>query len=908
MTNIHSGNRLGPYEVISRIGAGGMGEVWRARDTRLERDVAVKILPAEFASNAQLKLRFEREAKTISQLNHPHICVLHDVGEASLETRGSGLAGDPSLEPRAPSLSYLVMELIDGESLAERIAKGPLPLTDVLKYGAQIAEALDRAHRAGVVHRDLKPGNVMITKSGTKLLDFGLAKSDIRLSLPGSSQPPVAVDEPTAFRPQEPLTAEGTILGTFQYMAPEQLEGIEADPRTDIFALGCVLYEMATGKRAFDGKSKTSLIAQIVSGEPRPIRDMQPLTPPALEHVIARCLEKDPDDRWQSAHDVASELKWISEAGSQAGVITPLRIRKRRRDQLFLALCLITGLAAAGVLGYFLARKSAPKPHYQFTIPGIDRTYRAASLARISPDGSKVVFNAAGVDHPQSLWVRSLDSFEVRPVEGSEGAGVVSWSPDSRSIAFLAAGRLHRVDADGGPVQVLADVPTAVGIEWGPEGRILVGSTRQGIRMVPANGGAPVGITKPDAAQHDLGHAFPTFLPDGRRFLFITFTREPNRDVQPHRLMAASIDSPEIRYIGDVPSRVQYVAPGYLLFVRNGILLAAPFDEEDLSFTGDPIVVSEHVYYFLPTGAASFSVSNNGILTVQEPRTGSTLRWIDHSGLNLGAFPAQPREYSSAPRFTADGTRLLAAVADPSIGTFDLWFFGVERETSTRLTYEPGWEASPLLSPDGGRIYYASDRSGVPDIYVKELDSQRDDALVLAEPGVQIPRDISPDGRYLLYATDKEPAMKRDLWVAPLEGDAEPFPFVRSPFAENHARFSPDGKWVSYTSDESGQSQVYIKPFPGPGPARQISLSGGTSPAWSQNGETLFYLAGTRLLSSSVSDPGEDPQTIFDNPDLSGFEVAPDGRRLLVLMKRDFDASPPTRVMVNWPRLLENRQ
>ena len=489
---VAAGSRLGPYEIVAPIGAGGMGEVYKARDTRLDRSVAIKVLPSAFANNAQLKSRFEREAKTISQLTHPHICTLYDVGNEG-------------------GIEYLVMELLDGDTLADRVARGPLPMRDVLRYGREIAAALDRAHRAGVVHRDLKPGNVMITKSGAKLLDFGLAKGgSIEISPDGATQ-------------QKSLTQEGTILGTFQYMAPEQLEGIEADARTDIFALGAVLYEMATGRRAFDGKTKTSLIAAIVGGEPKPIRDLQPLTPAAFEHVVAKCLAKDSDQRWQSASDVASELEWIGGISSVEQCTSEVTRRKGRRRA---AMSDFTSLPVGKRRQLLLRRRPADPPMMlSITLPQ-HGTFDQFGQAVLSPDGNSFVFLANTVGptfsakSPPSLWIRQLDRAEPRPLPSTQGAAEPFWSPDGKSVGFFADGKLKRIAVAGGPPQIICDAPTAWGASWNRDGVIIFCSRYDGpLFRVDANGGAPRQLTRLTPGEE--AHRWPFFLPDGEHFIFL---------------------------------------------------------------------------------------------------------------------------------------------------------------------------------------------------------------------------------------------------------------------------------------------------------------------------------------------------------------------------------------------------
>ena len=876
---IQAGTRLGPYEIVAPIGAGGMGQVWRAKDTRLEREVAVKLLPEDYAADAQFLARFEREAKAVSALNHPHICTLHDVG-------------------REGSAHFLVMELIEGESLAERLGRGRLPIDQVLRTGGQVASALDAAHRKGIVHRDLKPANVMLTRSGAKLVDFGLAKS-------GASAGGVVAGLTETPTQAKPLTQQGTILGTFQYMAPEQLEGQEADARTDIFALGALLYEMATGERAFSGKTRTSLIAAIVSSTPRPVSDLVPMTPPAFEHVVRRCLEKEPDERWQSAHDVAEHLRWIAEAGSQAGVPVPLARRRIRLDRV-LATALAAALVGIGVL-VFRGRRPAAVPSYSLAIPAITESYSRADHAVVSPDGAWVAFPATGNDGKRLLWVRRLDSFAARPLEGTEAPGRPCWSPDSRSLAFSSRGRIFRVSVDGGPVQSIADhqkLPALIGLTWSPAGVILAGSSELGIHKVSAAGGAFEPITKPDAPRSDRGHTHPRFLRDGRRFTFLAPLRDAGSGELVKRLYLGSLDAPP-RDVGPIGSMALVdEESGHLLFVSDATLMAVSFDAAAGRISGEPVPILDDVFFFDPTGIAAVSLSNTGVLTAQSRTGGSRLSWLDFAGRRLGGV--EDAAVSSGFRFSADGRRVFAAVLDRKVGTNDLFAFDVARKGGARLTYGRGQEMRPLATRDAKSLYYSADQTGPPDILRKLLDSPEADQDVLAEPGIQYPSDLSPDGSLLLYETGKDPAMRTDLWVLPLTGDAKPYPFVRSPAVESGGRFSPDGTRVAYVSDESGPSQVYLRPFPGPGSARQVSQAGGSVPRWSRDGRSLYFLGGGKLFRAAAPFDSE-PELLFENRDIVSFEVAPDEKRILAVITSDFDASPPTRVITNWRTLLARR-
>jgi hypothetical protein len=546
-----AGTSLGPYKILAPLGAGGMGEVYRAHDPRLGRDVAIKVLPPHLAATPEIRARFEREARTISQLNHPHICTLHDVGHQE-------------------GVDYLVMELLEGETLAHRLERGPLPVAEVLTLGVQIADALDRAHRAGVVHRDLKPGNLFLTKGGAKLMDFGLARAQGLAPVAGA-----LTESPTVSRP---LTAEGTIVGTFQYMAPEQLEGKEADARADVWALGCVLYEMATGKRAFEGDSQASLIAAIMDREPPAITVLKPMSPPALEHLVRRCLAKDPGERWQSARDVMHELQWIAEVGSQAGVPAPVAKRRRRRERLAWGLTVaVVGVAIVALLALWWTRRppAAAFARFAVTAPAGGTIATDAVQVAISPDGRRLVFAIRDSAGTGRLWIRPLDSFSAQPLPGTENAFWPFWSPDSRFIAFFAEGKLQKVAVGGGPPQVVCDAPDGRGGSWSKDGVIVFAPLAMGpLLRVSADGGEVAEVARPDSMGHETGLRSPCFLPDGRHFLYVGLPRrQADFDVY-----LGTLGSKEHRRIMAAGSAPVYAEPGYLLFAHGGRLVAQRFD------------------------------------------------------------------------------------------------------------------------------------------------------------------------------------------------------------------------------------------------------------------------------------------------------------------------------------------
>src|SRR6266571_2250103 len=656
--------RLGPYEILTPLGAGGMGEVYRARDTRLGRDVAIKVLPQHLTSSPEVRARFEREARTVSSLNHPHICTLHDIG-------------------REGDTDYLVMELVEGETLADRLAAGPLPALEALRIGIEIADALDKAHRAGIVHRDLKPGNIMLAKSGAKLMDFGLARA---AGLAAAAGP--LTQSPTMTRP---LTAEGSIVGTFQYMAPEQLDAGEADARADLWALGAVLYEMATGQKAFTGHSQASLIASILKEEPRPLSQLQPLAPPALDRLIRACLAKDPDQRIQTAHDLKLQLQWILEGGSQAGIPAPVAARRRQRESLAWAIAAVAGLVVLGPGAWRVAHRPAPPRVLRFEV-GSPAHVEALGWPRLSPDGQMLAFLGTDSSGTQQIWVRPLDALEAHPLPGTEGAGRPFWSPDSRFLGYITEGKLRKVPVAGGPPVTLADTPGGYDGTWGSGNIILFdGAGTDSIRGVPASGGTMRGFTRIDHAGGEAFHAWPYFLPDGRHFLYVSY-----RGASPDQgtITVGTVGSNQTRKLGDTDGRVEWSPPGYLVFTREGTLMAQPFDARALKTTGDPVPVGENIT--MGNASGFFSVSAAGLLAYRSERgrEQSQLVWFDRSGKSLGEAgpPAEYRDIALSP----DGTRIAASIVDPQKGREDLWVRQLARGVIFFFKQKTAYEINPV--------------------------------------------------------------------------------------------------------------------------------------------------------------------------------------------------------------------
>jgi Tol biopolymer transport system component len=870
--SVEAGQRLGPYEIVERIGAGGMGEVWRARDTRLERSVAVKILPAEFAENAQFRMRLEREARTISQLSHPHICALYDVGDG-----------------------YLVMELLEGETLAERLAKGPLPTADVLKFGVQIAEALDKAHRAGIVHRDLKPGNVMLTRSGAKLLDFGLAKADARWSEATAMTTGVTAG-PTVARP---ITEQGTILGTFQYMAPEQLAGQEADSRTDIFALGAVLYEMSTGKRAFDGKTKTSLVAAILAAEPKPISELAPMTPPALDHVIAKCLAKDPEDRWQSAHDIAEELRWIGEAGSKAGVSVKLSASRRHREAILGGLAALLALAAiAMTMLFFRERTRAAKTFAADLAPPQGMRFNAvgdeSGAVVISPDGAHVVYSV--IEGAQTrLWLRSMESGEAKVIAGTEGGTFPFWSPDSRNIAFFGGGFLKRVDVFGGSPVTLAPAPVSRGGTWG-KGDVIVfaPATLDPLYRIPAGGGKAEQVTTVDRALH-TSHRWPAFLPDGKHFVYLASNHQ-DATGGANAIYLGSIDGAHDhdRLVMRSLSNATYWN-GYLLFNRQDSLLAQRMTA-DGTLEGEPRKISDDVLYDGGIWRGGFSMSDGGVLVhhTGQAAISSRLVWYDRSGKEVREIGQRDMYWDV--ELSPDQKKVLLCIGDPSRQT---WIIDLERNTRNRVQLENArWTGNGIWSGDGSTVYVNVARASGFEIVAKQLNGGP--ATTVVKRATTFGLTLAPDQKTLIY----DDAGK--IWRhSPGQSDAA---IASAPNVKQlDPRLSPNGMWITFTSNENGHDDVFVAAASDLTQKWQVSSGGGRLARWRSDNREIYYVdAHNKLTAVPVAEKNGGieigaQQPLFDVTlrwTTRAYDVSADGQRFLVNSLAD-TPSPTIRVLTN---------
>ena len=867
------GSRLGPYEIVAPLGAGGMGEVYRAKDTRLGRDVAIKVLSSDLSSSPDLRQRFEREARTISQLSHPHICALYDVG-------------------RDGETDFLVMEYLEGETLSDRLARGPLTLDQILRFGIEIADALDKAHRQGIVHRDLKPGNVMLTKSGVKLLDFGLAKVM-------AAQPSAA--GLTALPTHAALTQEGAILGTFQYMAPEQLEGKEADARTDLFAFGCVLYEMATARKAFSATSQASLIGAILHKEPEPISHVEPMSPRSLDRVVRRCLAKDPEDRWQNAHDVAMELADVARPEESAA---PAR---RSRTALL-------GWAVAGALllalGWFVVH-SRPNPttpsaaKLRFTVPPPPGASLQGMLA-LSPAGETLAFVATGADGRDGLWVRPLDSLESRALDGTEGAQFPFWSPDGRSIAFFSGGKLKRVDGSGGNLRTLCDAAVPRGGSWGSQGTIVFSANAGGqIEIVPETGGRSRALPHLTSREGSL-YRWPSFLPDGRHFLYYVLSGSAASG----GLYAASLDSATTIRLGFSDAGALYAPPGYLLYRNGDRLVSQSFDASRLRLTGEPSPIVDDVWWDgVTTLATAFSVSANGLLAYQTGGLSvSQLVWFDRSGKELGAIGPPGAYYE--PAISPDGRRLAVSRGTPpkTIAT-EMWMADLSRGTMTRVPIGAEWNSATILwSPDGRRIAFASFPSGK--VLVKDAQSAEKPKVLFENAAFYPLSDWSRDGRLIFYDVIDWKTFGADIGVRDLETRATR-PVVQTTSNEYAGVLSPDGRWLAYVSDESGNEEILVQSFPAASDRQQVSVRGGGQPRWRGDEKELFYISPDRKVMAVDIRAGErleagPPHALFATRILplvearNHYDVSADGQRFVVNSRRTEDAALPITVVSGW--------
>jgi eukaryotic-like serine/threonine-protein kinase len=895
------GTRLGPYEVVGPLGAGGMGEVYRARDSRLGRDVAIKSLPALTATDREFTTRFEREARILASLNHPHIGALYGLEESD----GS---------------RFLILELVDGGTIAERLVDGPLPVREALTIARQIADALDGAHEKGIVHRDLKPANIALTSAGqVKVLDFGLAKAS----------------EPDAGASTRALAAtrEGVVLGTAAYMSPEQARGGSIDKRSDIWSFGCVLYELLAGRHPFPGRTISDTIAAIIGVEP----DWTAIpseTPARVRWLLRRCLEKDPRRRLHDIADARIELEEalaepIGSGAVDAAGATQSDGRAPTRERaawIIAALCAIVALAL--VAARSLQRGTSTQQPAAFIASVVLPDGLRMSLANpsgrfaLSPDGRRLAVVASDATGRSMLWVRPLDAQVAQPLAGTEGASFPFWSPDSRFIAFLASGKLNKVDSAGGVPATLCDATLGATGAWSRDDVILF--TPRGsapLHRVSASGGQPSQVTTLDAAAGDAQHWYPSFLPDGRHYVYFVVGSKARGLTDPRAIYLGSLDPGEPpRLLVEGGSNARY-ANGHLVYLRNGTLVAHRFDPDRLQLAGEPAPLVEHVQIAGAgtTGVAgAFSVSDAGVLVYQ---TGFMLRsqlaWFDRTGKELGKL-GDTWDYADV-SLSPDGTRAAVSVLDPAFGTRDLWIYDIARGHRERLTFDPGDDFAPQWSrPDFARIFFSSRRQGSIHLYEKSARGGAESERILFQDELgKFASHVSPDGRHLVYIGGGGIIARSDLWMLPLTGDRKAFPFLDTAFVESHGQFSPDGRWLAYSSNESGQFEVYIRPFPGPGETWQVSIAGGGWPRWGRAGELLYLTPDNKLIAVPVAtNDGRivigAAQPLFtarprpqSRLDAYQYALSPDAQRILVNTNVEEPAGSPITVMVNWPEMLK---
>ena len=913
-----SGTRLGPYEIESPLGAGGMGEVYRARDTRLDRTVAIKVLNAKLVGSAELRARFEREAKVISQLQHPHICVLHDVGNEG-------------------PIDYLVMEFLQGESLADRLRKGPLAPEQVLTIAIEIADALEKAHRAGVEHRDLKPGNVMLTKSGAKLLDFGLAKplgATVASGTGSCNSPSVFAAALTSTMPSPspatPLSTAGAVIGTIQSMSPEQIQGIEADARSDIFAFGVMLFEMVTGKRTFEGKTQASIVGQILAVDPPSVSTLRPQTPPGLDRVIRLCLDKDPDERIQTAHDLKLQLQAITDAPATP-IQSPTAAPARRSWLPWVAAGVLAVAAIAFAAAYLQSLRTPQVSVHSYILPpekiAFSLTGNDAGPPVLSPDGRRLAFVTRSVEGKQVLWIRPMNSTVAQPISGTDGATYPFWSADSRYVAFFATGKLNKLDASGGPPQALCDARTGRGGTWNSSGTIVfTPEAAGGLARVDAAGGTRVPLTTVDSKE--TSHRWPQFLPDGNHYLYFAHGTTPADSA----VYLAALDSRERKLLLHNDTNAIYAAPGQLLFVRDSTLMAQSFNLRSLALEGEAKPIADHVAINTDTYRGIVTASANGELVYQHGAAGggSQLIWYDASGKQGEPVLPESADYYW-PALSPDGGKLAVDIEANGLG--DIWVIDLARHTKTRITFGPQPSGNAVWWPDGKSIVFAYGVSGASDsLYRQNADGTGSKEKLLETPGVSlIPFSVTPDGRYIAYMRrDPKSTTSFDIWALPIfpdnssgdnsssdksspskPGDQKPFPVVATNFLDVTPLFSPDGKWLAYANDETGRMEVYIQPFPSGTGRWQVSTGGGTRPTWRKDGKELYFFStDQQLMAVDIQQNGASlqlgaPHALFKASAVSNssgtYTVSADGKKFVMNIVLPQSMSEPLTLITNWP-------
>jgi len=863
--SLNPGTRLGPYEIIGLIGAGGMGEVYKSRDTRLERTVAVKVVSGSLASDPTWRQRFDREARILATLSNPHICPIFDVG-------------------RHDDVDFLVMEYLEGETLTARLARGPLPVDQALRYAIEIADALAAAHRAGVCHRDLKPGNIMVTRSAARLLDFGLARvGPLRVS-PQSEQPTISSG----------LTATGTILGTVQYMAPEQLEGKETDARTDMFAFGSVVYEMATGRKAFEGQSQASVIAAILEHEPPPISSLQRMAPPALDRTIKKCLAKDPEERWQTARDLRDELKWITEGSSQVGVPVTVGARRNWWSLLPWAAVAMLTVAVLSLATVHFREQSGDLPRIVFTVSRPTTHVQFGIAPELAPDGKRLLFTGLTPDGRTVLWIRALDSPTARPLAGTENEGWpgIFWSPDGQSVGFFADAKLKRIDISGGPAHALADARDPSGGTWSRDGIILFTPRAGGpLFRVSASEGPATPLFELDRSRQEISHGWPHFLPDGRHFLYGVTSVDARRN----GVYLASLDGKEPRLLIGEAERAVYSASGHLLFLRGGTLVAQSFDVTSMQITGEAFPIPGPDGEVIATDTTLFSVSPNGVLAYVRTRQRTfQLRWYDRQGRVLEPL-GDPAPYISVV-LSPDEKRVAVARADGHI-----WVLERATGIATRLSHNRN-AGDPVWSPDGRQLVFTVFKDVIGNLYRKVIAGGNEEPLFESGEN-KYPQGWLNDGSSIIFMNQQSA-----LYRIPTSGERKPELLLQTVFQNDEFRLSPDQRWIAYNSLESGRWEVYVASFPAFGDKRRVSSGGGCQAHWRKDGKELFYLdlKGKLMAVDVTTDPSfvaSAPRLLFQtsilvNPVVDQYAVTGDGRRFI--LGTPLGEEEPITVMLNW--------
>ncbi|CAN5722658.1 hypothetical protein BH18ACI5_BH18ACI5_06310 [soil metagenome] len=871
-----AGTRIGSYEILSPLGAGGMGEVYRARDTKLGRELAIKVLPAGVSADLDRLHRFEQEARSASALNHPNIVTIYEIGLAE-------------------GTSYIAMELVTGGTLRDLLNDGPLPLRRFLTLAAQIADGLAAAHDAGIVHRDLKPENVMVTREGlAKILDFGLVK----LVAPRANE---SADDATVAARTHP----GLVLGTFGYMSPEQASGRPIDARSDQFSFGALLYELATARRPFSRKTGAETLAAIIRDEPEAIHAIAPQFPVALRWIIERCLAKDPNERYASTRDLARDLAHLRDHVSEVSRIhTETSVHPRRSRFWMMAAGWLVAVAA---IGFALTRTSTPvpAPTVRFTVPlPADVTYAPSEVSRgfsVSPDGTRLVVEGYAKTR-RHLYMRRLDSEEFAEIEGTLDATAHFWSPDSRFVAFFANGILKKIPAGGGRPQDLCAAPFAVIGTWNSEGTILfTGINPPGIYRVPDTGGEPVPVITASGRGQVL---WPQFLPDGQRFLYVA-GEGGGPGARQRSLHLGSLDKGEdlaTGVAGPGTSRVEYLSPGFLLYARDGALFSQPFDQRKVTLAGELRQLAANVHYFYGPSHAAFSASNNGVIAYQTAAPRSRLTWFTRDGKEEGQLgePAVVRGI----RISPDGTRAAMDVRNNQIGSADIWVTELGSGVSTRLHSDAVDEVMPVWSPDSSTIFYRSDRIGPPNLYNVAVATPGSERLLLDLPGVEQPEDVTAAGRRLAFLAEVATTVW-NIFLLPLDGDRQPSPWAPTRFNQTSPRFSPDGRWIAYESDESDESAVYVALTEGGGQKRRISPTSGREPRWRADGREMYYVTPDGFIMSVAVTPGAQwsagaPVRLFRvDREIENYDVSRDGSRFLIVTTQERIRESPLRVILN---------